>query len=94
MQLSTNGRVRRSTEEWREIINRLEASGLSSRAFCRQEQVNLSSLMRWRRRLDSDSSHKTGAEPGFVELPVPRRSTDSWAVEVELANGCIVRIRG
>jgi hypothetical protein len=90
MRVSTNGKARRSPEEWRSVINRFETSGLSTRAFCRQEEVTLSSLMRWRRKLVS-----ADAESRFVDVTPPvARTTPGWAIEVELPNGCVVRIRG
>ena len=89
MRVATNGRVRRTADEWRTIVQRFQDSGLSSRAFCRQEQVNLSSLMRWQRKLVA-----AGAESSFVELTAPEQTTPAWSVEVELPDGCIVRLRG
>jgi hypothetical protein len=89
MQVSKNGRVRRSPDEWRSVVDRFEASGLSSRTFCRQEQVNLSSLIRWRRKLG-----RRVDDSGFVEVSTPASPGSSWAVEIELPDGCVVRVRG
>ena len=69
MRASSNGRVRRSAEEWRAVVSRYEASDLGPSAFCQAEQVGLSSLMRWRRKLSA-----TDTQPGFVEL-TPARET-------------------
>ncbi len=89
MRVSSNGRVRRSAEEWRAVVSRYQSSGLGPNAFCQAEQVGLTSFMRWRRKLSASD-----AESGFVELTPPRETSTRWAVEVELPNGCIVRLRG
>lgn len=87
MQVSSNGRVRRSEAEWRQIMVRFAESGLSRRAFCLREKLHPAGFDRWYRRL---------AEPprdGFVEVrPSGRAALSSWAVEVELACGTIVRV--
>ena len=84
-------RVRRDGEQWSEILQRLQSSGLKAREFCRREGVALSSLQRWRRRLGSDN----GAD--FVEL-VPgssgRVASSSWSLEVSLPNGANLRFQG
>jgi hypothetical protein len=89
MQTLSNGRVRRAPAEWRELVERFSGSGLSQREFCRREKLNVESFHRWYRRL-------TAPEQGeFVEVRPPAtedRASSSWAVEVELANGTIVRI--
>lgn len=86
MQVMSNGRVRRSADEWREIIARFAGSGLDQREFCRQEKINKNSFERWRKHLASSN------QSDFVEVTPTRESSSSWAVEVELANGTIVRI--
>jgi hypothetical protein len=87
MRVSSNGRVRRSQDEWREIITRFAGSGLGEREFCRQEKINKNSFERWQKRLGATE------QSDFVDVtPILQESSSSWAVEVELANGTIVRI--
>jgi hypothetical protein len=90
MQKLSNGRVRRTPEEWQQLVKRFSASGLSQREFCRREMINVESLNRWYRRLT------TPAQPEFVEVTpsAEDRSSSPWAVEVELESGTVVRIRG
>jgi hypothetical protein len=86
MQVSSNGKVRRSESEWREIVARCARSGFSARQFCRQEKVNFNSFQRWSKRL-------AGSREGeFIDVTPDRESRCSWAVEVELADGTIVRV--
>lgn len=86
MQVFSNGRVRRSPDEWREIVTRFAGSGLSSREYCAQEKINLASFQRWQKRLLSSS------QSDFVDITPNPEGSSSWTVEVELASGTIVRI--
>lgn len=89
MQRMSNGRVRRSPEEWRELVERFAGSGLNRREFCRREKISVNSLQRWRQRLTAS------ARSEFVEVAPAKgdRASSPWVVEVELAGGTIVRIR-
>lgn len=88
--------VRRTEKQWREILGRLDASGLSSREFSHREGLSLSSLQRWRSRCGRSSVAK------FVELATPARqpaagpvtSSTSWTVELDLPGGARLRFRG
>jgi transposase-like protein len=69
MKVTSNGKVRRSETEWREIFARCEQSGLSRSAFCRREGIAKASFDKWRHRLPALSDPSPNA---FVELSVPR----------------------
>jgi hypothetical protein len=86
MQVSSNGRVRRSENEWREIVARFATSGLGPREFCRREKVNINSFRRWSGRLVASKQSE------FIDVTPGREDSPSWAVEVELADGTIVRV--
>jgi hypothetical protein len=85
-------RVRRSEAQWSAILRRFATSPLSSREFCRQEGLALSSLQRWRSLLgESQSSGE------FVDLtPAAARSASApdWTVELTLPGGVSLRLRG
>ena len=86
MKVSSNGKVRRSRDEWNEIIARFAKSGLNQREFCRREKIKKSSFDRWRKRLAEKVRND------FVDVTPGRGNSSSWVVEVELAGGTIVRI--
>jgi hypothetical protein len=94
MQLMSNGRVRRTEIEWREILTRWKKSGLSPVEFCKKEALRLTSFHRWQERL--------GVELAPVQfVPVtPRaeapavRTAGSWTLEVSLPNGVQLRFQG
>jgi hypothetical protein len=95
MQVTSNGRVRRSEAEWQEIISRWQKSGLKPRPFCRREQIQLSSFLRWQ-----GKGHSTFAAPSaneFVQVVAPSASSpasSSWTLEISLPNGCQLRFQG
>ena len=82
---------RRSEAQWTEILQRFASSGLGPREFCRREALSLSSLQRWRGRIERQPAGK------FVEL-VPTTTSGSpavnWALELSLPNGVCLRLRG
>ena len=86
MQVSSNGRVHRNADEWREIIARFAGGGLSLREFCQREKINKNSFERWNKRLTAKGQNE------FVEVAPMGKSSSPWIVEVELANGTIVRV--
>ena len=62
-------RKKRSSAEWREIIERQPLSGLSIAAFCKRESVCEPSFYSWRSRLAA------GGVPALVQRSVPELPT-------------------
>jgi len=90
LKVMSNGRVRRSSDEWRDLVSRCAASGVGLREFCRKEKVNLTSLQRWQKRL---AQSKQPTE--FIDVtPAVQDSVSPWAVELEFSSGTILRLRG
>ena len=88
MRITANGRVRRDAGEWRALVERFAKSGQSRRALCQQEKLSLASFDRWEARLAAVSPSD------FVEYQPAAASPSPWAVEIELASGTILRLRG
>ena len=63
-------------QEWAARIQDCRSSGLSVRAWCRQEEINASTYYRWERELLT-GVRKNGAPPStavtFAELPAPKQ---------------------
>jgi len=92
MRVMSNGRVRRTEEEWRGLVARFRKSGLNAREFCRKERLKVSSLQRWQGRLK-----ELGVRQGFVAVipaAAPNGSSRSWVVEVTLPDGSRLRFQG
>jgi len=88
-------------EKWRGIVGGAEASGLSLRAYCKQQEVDLSQFYYWRRVLRTEGRHpEQKASPGafvLVRAPgqseAPSQATDQIPVlELLLERGWRLRI--
>jgi len=84
---SSDGKVRRSAAEWRTILRQFDESGLTRAEFCRRQGLDLTTFQRWRRRLEN-------AQESFVEVAASAEPVAPWAMEIELASGAILRLRG
>ena len=93
MRLLADGRVRRSASEWRGVLAKFEASGLSALAFCQQERVSPSAFTRWRQELRSAPA----ADGAFLEVspcaPVGVRPLAPGEFELALAGSVVLRWR-
>lgn len=79
--------ARRSRQEWRSLLAKLEGSGLGVGAFCRREAISAASLYRWRNLLNEGGA---GGEavvgkraPAFVDLGT-LSSTDARQARIEI----------
>jgi len=99
MRVLSDGRVRRSEAEWRAVMDRYEASGLSESAFCRRAKLPRSSFVKWKRQLAGGAR----PSPAFVEwippAPAPgepeaeRAPAQRAAFELQLPGGVVLRWR-
>ena len=90
MRNERTGTIRRTEDQWIEVLRRFDSSGLSVREFCSRDGVPLSSLQRWQRRQRVVPAAK------FVELvsPAPTNvSAPTWSFEVSLPNGASLRFQ-
>ena len=83
------GRVIRSSEEWREIVADFEREGGAAVDYCARRGLGAQTLLRWRRRLAREAK----AVPAFVSLgPAPMDSL-AWDAELDLGGGMVLRLR-
>ena len=68
MRTLSDGRQRRSREEWQRIVSRFERSGLSENLFCEEQRLTRKTFRTWRQRLAEEG----GAPPPFVEIAMPK----------------------
>jgi hypothetical protein len=88
----SNGRVRRTESEWREVLSRFKKSGLSAREFCRREEIQVSSFLRWRQRLRG-SAKRSDFVSVVATSPSPSPQL-TWSAEVTLPDGTKLRFQG
>ena len=100
MRVQSNGKVRRSEEEWERILTRFEKSGLSAAAFCRREKISKNTFAKWQGRLQGRRPVRSA--PPFVELkPLATQTSsttqastfDSGEFELSLPGGVVLRWR-
>ena len=91
---------RRSRAEWQALIDGQAASGLSQKAFCRQQGVPLATFGYWKRKLRAEAAgqveekNQTASLEGWIELPVRGATSGSgWQIELDLGNGLCLRLR-
>lgn len=89
--------MRRSREQWSEIVEAFGRSGLSHSAFCARERLNVGSFRGWLYRLRQDSGRGKVARSATRLLPVrvsvPRPVGGEELVELSVS-GVVVRVRG
>lgn len=90
--------VRRSRQQWRALIERFGASGLSVQAFCRRESISEVSFYRWRKALGGRGAGGAlvvqGSAPGFVSLGAvnARPLRERLELELDLGDGVVLHL--
>lgn len=85
----TARRVRRSRDEWQQLINEQAGSDMTQTAFCQARSLSLASFQYWKRRLAAEAP----AEP-WVELGTLSEAGGSgWDIELTLGDGICLRLR-
>ncbi len=96
--LTRRSRIRRSEDEWRELLVRFEHGGQSREQFCADQGLAVSTFSRWRQRmrLQGHEDAKLSSEAVFVELSstdAPDAVASPWDVELQLGKGMFLRLR-
>jgi hypothetical protein len=82
------GRVRRSRDEWQQLVDEQAASGKTQTAFCAQRGINVGSFSHWKRRLAEESPAP------WIELgSLPTSPAAGWDIELDLGEGVCLRLR-
>ena len=87
MRVLANGKVKRTEAEWREIMEKFEASGLSAAEFCEHEGIANGSFAKWRRRL----MELGDCADSFVELTTSQEPAALPEMELSLPGGVVLR---
>ena len=90
MKISSNGKIRRSEDEWQEIFARFRESGMTEAAFCRHEKIAKSSFSKRKA-----ATRVQRRKPAFVELPSPSPAVAASVADCEmtltLPGGAVLR---
>lgn len=84
----SNGKVRRSAEEWSVIISDWESSGDSVEHYCRVHGVSCTSFRKWRKKLEVKSE-----VANFVKVDSSREFRSPRAI-LELPGGVRLTVEG
>ena len=85
-------RSRRSREEWQQLIEAQQESGLNPTEFCTQRSINQKRFAHWKRHLQKVQTDQADAQ--WLELPsVPTTSSVGWEIELDLGQGLRLRLR-
>ena len=77
MQVLSDGRIRRTAPEWKEIIERFGGSELPIAAFCEKEGVSRSAFASWKKKLGTVQGPVRKKTPSFVEITSAARRKSS-----------------
>jgi len=90
---------RRSRQEWRSLLAKLDGSGLGVEAFCRREAISAASLYRWRGLLSGESDGGealvSAGAPVFVDLGTLNSASLSRPridLKLELGDGLVLHL--
>ena len=86
---SSQGR-RASADERSRLVSLFRASGLSQADFARRHGLKLGTFRQWLYRKDS----KSKTLPQFQEFPAASLLPSSWAAEIVLGSGPVLRLNG
>jgi len=73
MRTLSDGRQRRTRQEWHEIVAHFERSGLSENRFCKEQRLTRKTFRTWRQRFAEEAARPAD----FVELAVPELEPSS-----------------
>ena len=84
--------IRRSPDQWSQVISDQRAIGLSQVEFCKREGIAPSTFARWRQRLSGAEKPTFGEEPRIElgDFPGSRAGRD---IELDLGDGISLRLR-
>lgn len=88
-------KIRRSRQQWQQIVEQFEHMDVSVSAFCRQYSLAYQSFLKWRTLFQNEIKQPAA---GFVEI-VPEPANDisanpgGWVVELSLGNNIVLRIK-
>lgn len=81
---------RRSPEQWKEIIEQHNSSGLSGKKFCDTQGIGYASFCKWRQKLTEVEIEQSSqpANPSFIDLgSLAATNEPNWHIVLKLGNG-------
>lgn len=86
-------KIRRTQEQWQQLIEGQPKSGLSIKAYCAQHHLTVSGFYQWRKKLNGDSAAVSApADWLSFNAPTSPSSGDEWQIELSLPGGVVLRM--
>ena len=86
-----------NAEQWQQVIDQQQTSGMSQRVFCNTHSIGLSTFTHWKRKLQKSpapASKELPRQQEWVELSSqPETTSQIWHLELELPGGVTLRMR-
>ena len=86
-----------SAEQWQQVIDQQQVSGMSQKEFCSTHDIGLSTFTHWKRKLQRKPvtvPRESPKQEEWVELsPTPPTTSQTWHLELELPGGVTLRMR-
>ena len=85
----TPRRIRRSRDQWQQLIGEQADSGMTQAAFCQAHSLSLASFQNWKRRLVYEEPAESWVELGTLN----KASQSGWDIELALGDNICLRLR-
>ncbi len=86
--------IRRSPEQWQELVDQWRDSGQSAARFCEVRSIGYASFCSWRKRLTDGQARPTDPEAQFIDLGAltSAHAERGWNIVLSLGNGVELRL--
>lgn len=88
--MQSQKRIRRTREQWQEVIDEWKHTDQSAPQFCASRQLSYGVFCKWRRRLSREGNQAPFPEPQFINLGtpgLPPSSSNAWRIVLNLGEG-------
>jgi len=80
-------RKRRTRQQWQQLIEQWQASGVSAPQFCSEHHIAYSSFCKWRQHFSTPTDSENDM-PGFIGLShISTEQTQGWRIILKLGQG-------
>ena len=83
---------RRTPSEWKQLIEAQQASGLSQKAFCQEQQISKATFGYWKRKLKQQAVQSPSPWIELSSLAAEPSPEGRWQIELDLGNGVCLRL--
>ena len=89
-------KVRRSPQQWQQLIEAQQSSALSVNQFCAEHKITVSNFYLQRKKYQAQSTAQVAPSNDWLplsELMQTRHTERDWHIELKLPNGVVLTMR-